>query len=166
MMVRCRTLEIRGISLFIEHQPEYLDASAPAGCWLKIVGTSRAALPDDWLGSAAGRDLLSRVRFPPNKRPSGIARGDRLVYYASGRHVFFAVVETTSPEPYKDGGDARWPFVLDVRPRLLLARLEHAPSLEELGLRKGPLSVRRGSHIRLDRSQYRLALEAILRAGA
>jgi hypothetical protein len=152
--------------VFIDLAEEVLGESGPRGYWLKVVGTARAALPDDWLGSVAGRELLSSVRFPPNKRPSGIARGDRLVYYASGRHVCFAVVETTSTEPYEDGGDARWPFVLDVRPRLLLARLADAPSLEELRLRKGRLSVRRGSHIRLEPSQYRRALIGILRAGA
>lgn len=134
------------------------------GHWLKIVDATRAALPDDWLSSAAGRELLERVRFPPNRRPTGVAHGDRLVYYASNRRRYFAVVEVVSSAPYEDAGaGTRWPWVLDVRPRLLLARLDTAPPLDDLCLRHGTLSVRRGSHVRLELDQYQAALEGLAR---
>lgn len=137
--------------------------------WLKMVGTNPSPLSDDWItgvgiGARERRDLLERVRFPHNRRPSGIDAGDRLVYYAAGWRRYFAVVEVLSDTPYLSDEDDRWPYVLDVHPRVLIARLSDAPPLEDLQLRKGNLSVRRGSHIRLEPGQYRSALEGLIRA--
>lgn len=137
--------------------------------WLKMVGTNPSPLPDDWITGAGvgGRDrsdLLESVRFPTNRRPSGIEAGDRLVYYAAGWRRYFAVVEVISDTSYLSDEDERWPHVLDVHPRLLVARLSDAPPLEDLALRKGNLSVRRGSHVRLEPGQYRSALDGLLSA--
>ena len=133
--------------------------------WLKVVNATRDPLRDEWLADAS-HGLLERVRFPRNKRPTGVARGDRLVYYSADRRRFFAVVEVISREPYEDRAQERWPYVLDVRPRLLLPRLDTAPALEALDLPRGLLSVRRQSHIRLDADQYTKALAALVAAAA
>jgi hypothetical protein len=104
---------------------------------------------------------LRRVRFPSNKRPSGISPGDRLVYYAATAQKYFAIVEVLSEEPYASAGDVRWPWALDVHPILLVARISDAPPLEDLRLRKGNLSVRRGSHLKLTPEQYEFAVRGL-----
>jgi hypothetical protein len=134
--------------------------------WLKMVGASTAPLPDDWLlglqdGEDDRRDLLQRVRFPRNKRPSGVDAGDRLVYYAATARRYFAIVEVISDEPYPSAEDPRWPWALDVHPLLLVAHIPDAPRLEDLQLRKGNLSVRRGSHVRLTPEQYATAVRGL-----
>ena len=133
--------------------------------WLKMVGTGEAPLPNRWLGSVAGdpdsRELLERVWFPTNKKPTGVDAGDRLVYYAAGARRFFAVVEVVSDEPYEAAESSRWPWALDVRPLLLVGLIDAAPSLAVLELRRGTLSVRHQSHIRLTHSQYATAVDRL-----
>lgn len=126
--------------------------------WLKSIGASDHLLENNWLDSR--RDLLDRIRFAVNKRPSGVARGDRLVLYASGWECFYGIAIVTSAEPKEDLGEERWPWVLDVRVPIVVPRLDMAPRLSEMNV--ATTSVRQQSHISLTTDQFENALEALV----
>src|SRR5438105_282437 len=94
-------------------------------------------------------DLLDRIRFAKNKRPSGVNAGDMLVLYAAGWERIFGIAIVTSDEPYEFivEGEKRWPWVLDVTVPLVVPRLTLAPGLSEINVAN--TSVRQQSHIRL-----------------
>lgn len=125
--------------------------------WLKMIGASGHTLDNDWLDTRY--DLIDRVRFARNKRPTGVASGDRLVLYAAGWERFYAIAIVTTETPYRDDAEPRWPWVHDVTVPLVMPRLEMAPALAELGV--APTSVRQQSHIRLSDAQYERAFEAL-----
>jgi hypothetical protein len=118
--------------------------------WVKTVGSVDDPLLQDWLGEREG--LLEKVWFP--KHPRSIRRGDLLVYYAATRGRFPAVVEVKSdevrrrPEDYSE----RWPWYMEVRPRLVIPYLDCAPDLADVGL--DPLRLRRQSHILLTDDEW------------
>jgi|SRR4051794_21505980 hypothetical protein len=126
--------------------------------WLKSVGSADEPLENGW--QEKWRYLLKAVWFP--KHPRSIRKGDLLVYYAAGRGRLPAVVEVTGDEVQESRDhprySERWPWRMEVRPRLIAPDLEDAPSLEEVGI--DPLRVRRQSHILLDTDE----LEAVRRA--
>jgi hypothetical protein len=99
--------------------------------------------------------------FP--KRPR-IARGDRLVVYASGSAAlygdgrFVAIEEVVSDEP-DPSGDERWRWRLDTRLIAAVDELALAPALREIGI--SPKSLRQHSHIRLSDDQGAAALRLI-----
>jgi hypothetical protein len=124
-------------------------------------------LDDDWLTSPWGAlqsrlDLLDRVWFATNKRPSGVRRGDKLVFYAAGWERFFGIGIVASDEPYEqtEPGEERWPWILDVKVPLVVPRLSLAPMLTQIGV--ASTSVRQQSHIRLTDEQYTRALDSLL----
>jgi hypothetical protein len=125
--------------------------------WLKSIGSADDELDRDWLSSRG--DLLDQVRFATNKRPSGIARGDRLVLYAAGWECFYGVAIVTSEESREDLGEKRWPWVLDVTVPLVVPRLDLAPHLREMDVAN--TSVRQQSHIALTREKFEKALTAL-----
>jgi hypothetical protein len=135
--------------------------------FLKSVGAARGLeLGNDWLTTGWGNqknrtDLLDRVRFAKNKRPSGVHAGDRLVFYAAGWERFFGIAIVLSDQPYEaaEPGEERWPWVLDVRVPLVVPRLEIAPHISQIEVAN--TSVRQQSHIRLSDSQYALAVSAL-----
>jgi hypothetical protein len=138
----------------------------PPQAFLKSIGVANDPVGNDWLtsgwSSKANRtDLLDRVRFAKNKRPSGVHAGDRLVFYAAGWERFFAIAIVTSAEPYVaiEEGEERWPWVLDVDVPLVVPRLELAPKLSEIEVAN--TSVRQQSHIRLSDEQLILAIDAL-----
>lgn len=83
------------------------------------------------------------------------------MYYAASWRCYFAVVEVRSDEPDELDDELRWPYALDVTGRLLVPRLSIAPSLSDLSLRKGNLSVRHQSHVSLTRAQYDSAVAGL-----
>jgi len=136
--------------------------------FLKSIGSADDPLNNDWIahgwrGLPNRTDLLDRIRFARNKRPTGVQRDDKLVLYASGWERFFGVAIVVSPEPYDDPaeGEERWPWVLEVRVPLVVPRLELAPRISEINV--APTSVRQQSHIHMSDDQYRLALDALAR---
>jgi hypothetical protein len=135
--------------------------------WLKVVGAAHWRMEDDWLTNPDGTrtDLLSRVRFSEHRRPSGIARGDKLVYYATGkasyRYRYFAVVRVLSEAAIEENVEEDWPLALDVEPLLVVPRLSLAPNVDDLKLRKGKLSVRTQSHIELRGDQFEVAVQSL-----
>ena len=120
--------------------------------WVKTVGSADDPLFSDWL-DARGY-LLEWVWFP--KHPRSLRAGDLLVYYAATRGVFPAVVELVSNEVHAQEAHprhpARWPWRMAVRPRLVIPRLEDAPTISDVGL--DSLRLRRQSHILLSDEEW------------
>jgi hypothetical protein len=116
--------------------------------WVKSVGSADHPLDERWLDE---RDyLLHTIWFP--KHPRSLKAGDLLAYYAAGRGVFPAVVELVSSEVSKDETNDRWPWTMNVRPRLVIPQLSDAPSIADVGL--DSLRLRRQSHILLSDDEW------------
>lgn len=126
--------------------------------WLKSIGSAEEPLEDGW--QEEWNYLLEAVWFP--KHPRSIRSGDLLVYYAAGRRRLPAIVEVTGDEVQESRGhprySKRWPWRMEVRPRLVAPDLERAPSLNDVDI--DPLRVRRQSHILLDTEE----LDAVRKA--
>jgi hypothetical protein len=122
--------------------------------WLKTIGHARWSLPDAWLSTDDGLERVHSTGFP--RRPR-ILIGERLVYYAAGWRVVFAIVEATS-EPHSVE-HPRWPWRVAVEPLLLVPLLSNAPPVEAIGVAARSMSQQ--SHIRLDPDHYLRAIEAI-----
>lgn len=129
--------------------------------WLKMIGASDNRLDNEWLKDRY--DLAEIVRFPKNKRPSGISYGDRLVLYAAGWERIYGVAIVQSDEPRFEprSEEERWPWVLDVMTPVAVPRLDAAPTLQDLGV--ASTSVRQQSHIHLANTEYERAIELLLR---
>ena len=136
--------------------------------WIKCFGTSEHPFDsDNWRPrTRAWREEQGPISAFP-RRPR-IGRGDRLVGYAvgsarafgSGR--IFIVDEVLSEEP-EPGGHPRWPWVVEVREVVSVARLSLAPELREIGV--APRSLSQHSHIGLSPEAGRLA-ERLIRDAA
>ena len=136
--------------------------------WIKVAGTGEAAYTQErWeeRRERMRRDGSGPSLFP--KRPR-IARGDRLVVYASGSASeygegrFFAVEEVLSDEP-EPSGHERWRWRLTTRLVAAVDDLAHAPALREIGV--SPTSLRQHSHIRLSEEQGTTALRLLRTSG-
>jgi hypothetical protein len=132
--------------------------------WIKVAGTGEAAYTQERWDDRRARllaDGSGRSLFP--KRPR-IARGDRLVVYASGSAAlygdgrFVAVEEVVSDEP-EPSGHERWRWRLNTRLVAAVDQLALAPALREIGV--SPKSLRQHSHIRLSDDQGAAALRLI-----
>jgi hypothetical protein len=137
--------------------------------WIKVAGTGESAYTQqrwDERRSAMRADGSGRSLFP--KRPR-IARGDRLVVYASGSAAeygearFIAIEEVISDEP-EPSGHERWRWRLETRLVTSVERLAEAPALREIGV--SPKSLRQHSHIRLTDAQGREAERLLARVRA
>jgi hypothetical protein len=120
--------------------------------WIKSVGSVEDPLEPQWLENRGY--LLSNVWFP--KHPRSLSAGDLLVYYAATRGVFPAVVEILTGEvesdPNRSRYSSRWPWRMEVRPRLVIPSLDDAPTLEQVGI--DSLRLRRQSHILLNAAEW------------
>ena len=132
--------------------------------WVKVAGTGESAYTQERWDERRARLRAERAGpslFP--KRPR-IARGDRLVVYASGSAAlygearFVAVEEVISDEP-EPSGHERWRWRLNTRLVAAVEDLAHAPALREIGV--SPKSLRQHSHIRLTDEQGEHALRLI-----
>jgi hypothetical protein len=127
--------------------------------WLKMVGADDDRLDNNWL--VTNPELLSEVRT--HRRPSGIKRGDILVYYAAGDQCLFAIARVTcdgedAQEVHK-AGEERWPWVLPLQVRLAVPTLKQAPHWNALGIDSS--SVQQQSYIELSAQEYRKAWDAL-----
>lgn len=139
--------------------------------FLKAIGSThkdRRKLDDEWMSDSdeatPGRvDLLDKIRFARNKRPSGVYKGDKLVLYASGWKVFFGVATVLTDDIHEEVTDEEepWPWVRDVEVPLVVPRLSIAPHISEIRVKN--TSVRQLSHKHLTDEQYELALDALIR---
>lgn len=145
--------------------------------WIKTVDAGDAPLRDDWLGVADGdegvlvesssttgvnRRILNNVWF--SQHPRSLKRGDLLVYYAAGsrERVFPAVVEVKTGDVLRSDGPAakRWPWNVEVVPRIVVPSLALAPKLENIeGI--NPRTLRK-SHSRLSAEQWERIRAAFL----
>jgi hypothetical protein len=92
-----------------------------------------------------------------SRRPS-VQRGDRVVLYAAGWRVIFALAEVVS-HPENDPSRTRWQWRFAIRPTLALPDLRDAPPVEAAGML--PRSLGRHSYVRLTEEQYDLAERAL-----
>src|SRR3954469_13281441 len=136
--------------------------------WIKVAGTGESAYTQErWDERRArmARDSSGPSLFP--KRPR-IARGDRLVVYASGSAAlyragrFVAIEEVLSEEP-EPSGHERWRWRLHTRLVAAIEDLAMAPALRDIGV--SPKSLRQHSHIRLSEEQGERALDLLQIAG-
>ena len=130
--------------------------------WLKSVGSTSDQMAEDWVTSAPQE--LSNVHFSMRGKPK-VRVGDYLVYCTAMRQRIIGVAEVYMP-PTNDGPEERWPWRCRVKPHLMLATIEGAPSLDILSATKteeGKLraGVRPISHVTLTEKQYRRALTAL-----
>ena len=117
---------------------------------------------EDWVTTAPQE--LSHVHFSGKGKPH-VRVGDYLIYYTPGRQKILGVVEVYMP-PTKDSPEERWPWRCRVKPHLMLATIEEAPSVDVLSgsktdERRLRLGVRQLSHMTLTLEQYRRALTAL-----
>jgi hypothetical protein len=115
-----------------------------------MIGTGESPLPSDWLD--ARPDVLEFVGFPDKGRPS-VEEFDFLAVYLAGHQKVVATLYADS-DPYFDAKRiksrpaGRWPWIVDVKPLLVVPDVDFAPHISELGIRG--LSVRSHSHIEID----------------
>jgi hypothetical protein len=95
-----------------------------------------------------------------SKRPS-VQEGDLAVLYASVWQAVYGLAEITGA-PENDPARTRWAWRFPLRPRAVVADLDHAPPVEEIGV--FPSSLWRHSYIRLTPEQYERALVLIDRS--
>jgi hypothetical protein len=136
--------------------------------WIKVAGTGESAFTQERWDDRHARlhaEGSGPSLFP--KRPR-IARGDRLVVYASGSAAlygdgrFIAVEEVISDEP-EPSGHERWRWRLQTRLVAAVEELAMAPTLRDIGV--SAKSLRQHSHIRLSDEQGMRALELLRIAG-
>jgi hypothetical protein len=132
--------------------------------WLKMIGAADKEVADHWI--EAHPKLLTEVRFP--QRPSGIKRGDYLVYYSAGSQKLFSIARAkgSGAEALAVGapGEGRWPFLLEVQTLLTIPQLVLAPHWSALELPS--TLVQQKSHVEISADKYRLALEAMVSRAA
>jgi hypothetical protein len=130
--------------------------------WLKSVGSATDQMVEEWVTAAPQE--LSHVHFSARGKPK-VRVGDYLVYCTAMRKKVIGVAEVYMP-PTNDGPEEPWPWRCRVKPHLMLATIEGAPSLDvlngtETAEGKLRLGVRRISHVKLNPKQYRRALTAL-----
>lgn len=127
--------------------------------FLKMIGAAGNELADDWL--TTDPHLLKEVRS--NHRPSGISRGDLLVYYATGKQQIFGIVKAkgdgVDAELNATRGEEKWPYVMPIQSFLVIPDLRLAPDWDVMGIK--PQSIMRKSYIEITRSQYHKAWVAL-----
>jgi hypothetical protein len=92
-----------------------------------------------------------------SKRPS-VQAGDLAVLYASVWQAVYGIAEVTGP-PEHDPSRTRWSWRFPLRPRVVIADLDAAPAVEEMGV--FPNSLWRHSYIRLTPEQFERGVELI-----
>jgi hypothetical protein len=105
------------------------------------------------------------VHFSARGKPK-VRVGDYLVYCTARRQRIVGVAEVYMP-PTNDGPEELRPWRCRVKPHLMLATIEGAPSLDILNETeegKPRLGARQISHVTLNQKQYRRALTALERA--
>ena len=91
------------------------------------------------------------------RRPS-VQLGDAAVCYAAVWRVIFAVVDVVS-HPENDPERRRWQWRFAIQPRVVVTDLRDAPPVEAAAVL--PRSLGRHSYVRLTRSQFEAAEQAL-----
>ncbi|HVD39082.1 MAG TPA: hypothetical protein VNC15_09645 [Solirubrobacterales bacterium] len=132
--------------------------------WLKMVGAADKEVADHWI--EAHPKLLTEIRFP--QRPSGIRRGDYLVYYSAGSQKLFSIVRAkgngSETAAVGAAGEGRWPYLLEVQTLLAVPQLALSPHWSVLDLPS--TTVQQKSHVEISLEKYRLAHAAMISRSA
>jgi hypothetical protein len=130
--------------------------------WIKALGMGARGhqLPDDW--ASVGEGLFhNAITFA--SRP-GVRKGDRVVLYASGTGVIFAVGSVTS-HPYlaEENPGTDWPWRVNVKLDHWREFLHDGEPLEALNVDERDLRkvIKRRSHIRLTDAEFNAATAAL-----
>lgn len=128
--------------------------------WLKVIGTSRSPLRDDW-GSHAP-PLLRAASFANKPGAKSFIPGDDFVYYALrgdiSRIVAIGKVVGDHRFDQRRVGDPGWPWLADVVFLAKRDRIRDGFALDLLDVdRTLRRSVTQKSHIRLRAAEFRLA---------
>ena len=124
------------------------------------MGAREQQLPDDW--ASIGNGLFHRAATFGG-RP-GMRTGDRIVLYASGWGVIFAVGEVTSlPYRHIDEGEEDWPWRVNVALARSRQFLHDGVPLDVLNVEERDLrnTIKRRSHLRLSPTEYDAAVRAL-----
>jgi hypothetical protein len=123
-----------------------------ATAWLKVLGSMREPLDDDWQSS--DHPGFSDLFVASRRRIRRMERGDGIAYYAATWRVVFAWGTLTSSPYQQDNAD--WPWRVDLK-------LEHSVAFVHEGLpirqanvdRDLMISVRSKSHIELQPAEFK-----------
>jgi hypothetical protein len=133
--------------------------SSPRGYWLKMVGASDYQLEDRWIEQRP--ELLRGIRAP--RQPSGIKRGDHLVYYSAGTQKLFAIARArqngADAAIVPGRGEKRWPYLLEVQMLLVIPQLALAPDWSVLQLPSS--TVMQKSYVEITVEKYETARKAM-----
>lgn len=126
-------------------------------------GTGDQRPVEDWFTRVEWRHHLSEAWFPGSRRPVSVRAGDRGVLRAAGGgFVGVFVITSSEPEPNDNPEhERRWPYKLRYRLVTSIRNDAFAPSLDSVSW-DNPLSLRRQSHVRIDRPMYETIVRAIL----
>jgi hypothetical protein len=123
--------------------------------WLKMVGASDYQLEDHWIEQRP--ELLRGIRAP--WQPSGIKRGDYLVYYSAGTQKLFAIARAkengAEAAVVPERGEERWPYRLEVQMLLAIPQLLLAPDWSALGLPS--TTVMQKSYVEITAEKFEIA---------
>lgn len=130
--------------------------------WLKALGSSEEPLPDAWKTRNNGV-LVDHATFP--WKPGMVQKDDKIVYYATGWKLVFAV-GTVTTAPYPDaknanGYDWRVKVVLEIAKEFvhdgaLLNALNVPSSRNDVRNR-----IKRRSHVQLSKAEFAAAVAAL-----
>jgi hypothetical protein len=130
--------------------------------WLKALGSSQAPLPDAWKTRNNGV-LVDHATF--GVKPGMVQKGDKIIYYAAGTGLVFAVGTVTS-WPYQDKKDAAgYDWRVDVELEIAKDFVHDGARLAELnvlGSRNDVcVRIKRRSHVQLSAEEFAAAMAAL-----
>jgi hypothetical protein len=100
----------------------------------------------------------ARIRMQRSSKRPSVQAGDRAILYASVWQAIFGVADVVG-DPESDPTRDRWAWSYAIRPLMVVADLNYAPSVEAAGI--FPQSLWRHSHIRLSEEQFESARKLI-----
>jgi hypothetical protein len=100
----------------------------------------------------------ARIRTQRSSKRPSVQAGDRAILYASVWQAIFGVADVVG-DPESDPTRDRWAWSYAIRPLMVVADLNYAPSVEAAGI--FPQSLWRHSHIRLSEEQFESARKLI-----
>lgn len=133
--------------------------------WLKNIGASGDRLKKRWFEQLDDDEFRTHVRFSDAYKPSGIHRGDLLLFHAFVKdqlHGRLVGVVRVSGDAATYGprhkGD-QWPWCLTITPMLVVPLAGLGPTLEQIGIPSPPM----GSHKRIEPTQFAMAVRLMAR---
>jgi hypothetical protein len=128
--------------------------------WLKNIGASDDRLEPRWFEQFGDDEFRTHVRFSDAAKPTGVAKGDRLLFSAAVRNqderrlVAAVRVSSDAPEYAPRTPSDGWPWKLAITPLVVVPLAGLAPTPAAIGI----TSALQGSHKRIEPSQFETAI--------